>query len=81
MSTLGTPYAEKVGSEGPSGLQTKVNITRVHKRAAKEADNDGPDTRDIVLLFRQVIPWHEGILIEHDLVIIDLERAFFGLLV
>jgi len=40
MSTLGTPYAEKVGSEGPSGLQTKVNVTRVHKRAAKDADND-----------------------------------------
>jgi hypothetical protein len=54
-------YAEQVGSECPSRLETKVHVGRVHEGSAAETNKKRTDGEDSPALFWEIVEWLERI--------------------
>jgi hypothetical protein len=66
-------YAEQVGSECPSCLETKVHVGRVHEGSTTETDKKGTNGEDSPALLWKIVEWLERVKGE-VVVVFDIER-------
>ena len=69
----GTTYAEQVGSEGPSGLETQVDVGGIDEGTAAETDEEGTKGQDVLALFWEIVEGLERV--EGEIIVmLDVER-------
>lgn len=54
-------YTKQIGSEGPSCLQTKIDVGCVDKSTTAETDEDSSERKNVLAFRREIVKWLEGV--------------------